>query len=46
MNRFKEAETALREALYLREQLVAKFPDDPETRRDMAQSRYHLAHYS
>ena len=33
LNRFHEAETALREALHLREQLAARFPDD----RDLGQ---------
>ena len=42
MNRFKEAETALREALHLREQLAARFPDDPASSRALADSRYYL----
>ena len=42
MNCFKEAETALREALGLREQLAARFPDDPTSIRALADSRYYL----
>ena len=42
LNRFKEAETALRDGLHLREQLAARFPDDPTAARALADSRYYL----
>ena len=41
-NRFKEAESTLREAIHLREQLAAKFPDDPTSTKALADSRYYL----
>jgi serine/threonine-protein kinase len=42
-NRFRESESAFREAIRLREALVAAAPQDPEARQAQADSRYHLA---